>query len=239
MRRLNSKSEIRRSKAERNPKAEIRGISLPTEGRNLETVQSRIRISEFGLLSALGFRPSDFPLSLRRNSPGRKTQIVKSAGSSLRIIAAHSQEHLDAIRELFTEYSHSLDIDLCFQGFTQELAELPGRYAAPEGRLLLMIEGSTIAGCVALRKIGYGICEMKRLYLRPGFRRRGAGRVLARAIIDAAREIGYHRIRLDTLPSMEAAIALYRSLDFQPIAPYYENPSTGTIFMELDLDVGC
>jgi len=186
----------------------------------------------FGLLSAFGL-----PFVLPCQSPGRKTQIVKSAVISLQIIAAHSQEHLDAIRELFTEYSYSLDIDLCFQGFTQELAELPGRYAPPEGRLLLMLEGATIAGCVALRKIGDGTCEMKRLYLRPGFRRRGAGRLLAIAIIDAAREIGYHRMLLDTLPSMEAAIALYRSLGFQPIEPYYENPTAGTIFMELELDV--
>ena len=200
------------------------------------TVQSRIRISEFGLLSALGFRPSDFPLSLPCHSPGRKTQIVKSPACGLQIIDAHSQEHLEAIRELFTEYSHSLDIDLCFQGFTQELAELPGRYATPEGRLLLILEGATISGCVALRKIGDGTCEMKRLYVRPGFRRRGAGRLLATAIIEVAREIGYHRMRLDTLPSMHKAIALYRSLGFQPIHPYYENPSVGTIFMELDLN---
>jgi ribosomal protein S18 acetylase RimI-like enzyme len=161
----------------------------------------------------------------------------------LQIIAAHSQEHLEAIRELFTEYSHSLDIDLCFQGFTQELAELPGRYAAPEGRLLLTLDGAMIAGCVGLRKIGDATCEMKRLYVRPAFRRKGAGRLLALAVIDAAREIGYHRMRLDTLPSMEAAIVLYRSLGFQPIEPYYENPSVGTIFMELELnvslDVGC
>ncbi len=191
-------------------------------------VKSRIRNSGF-------FRPSDFPLSLPCHSPGRKTQIVKSAACTLQIIAAHSQEHLEAIRELFTEYSHSLDIDLCFQGFTQELAELPGRYATPEGRLLLMLEGATISGCVALRKIGDGTCEMKRLYLRPAFRRKGAGRLLATAIIDAAREIGYQRMRLDTLSSMHEAIALYRSLGFRQIESYYENPSAGTIFMELEL----
>ena len=162
---------------------------------------------------------------------------MKSSPCTLQIIPVESREHLDAIRQLFTEYSHSLDIDLCFQGFTQELAELPGRYAVPEGRLFLMLEGATIAGCVALRKIGDGTCEMKRLYLRPGFRRRGAGRLLATAIIDAAREIGYHRMRLDTLPSMHEAIVLYRSLGFRQIEPYYNNPSTGTIFMELELDV--
>jgi ribosomal protein S18 acetylase RimI-like enzyme len=160
---------------------------------------------------------------------------VKYAPCTLQIIPVESREHLDAIRELFTEYSHSLDIDLCFQGFKQELAELPGRYTPPKGRLLLMLEGTMIAGCVGLRKIGDGTCEMKRLYLRPGFRRRGAGRLLATAIIDAAREIGYHRMRLDTLPSMKEAIALYRSLGFRQIEPYYENPTAGTIFMELDL----
>jgi len=153
----------------------------------------------------------------------------------LQIIAAHSQEHLEAIRELFTEYSHSLDIDLCFQGFTQELAELPGRYAAPEGRLFLMVEGPMAAGCVGLRKISDGTCEMKRLYLRPAFRRRGAGRLLATAIIDAARTMGYQRMRLDTLPTMKDAIALYRSLGFRQIEPYYDNPSAGTIFMQLEL----
>ena len=199
------------------------------------TVQSRIRISEFGLLSAFGFRPSAFHLPCPANCQLVERELVKSTPSTLQIIPAHSQEHLEAIRELFTEYSHSLDIDLCFQGFTQELAELPGRYVTPEGRLLLMLEGATMAGCVALRKIGDGTCEMKRLYLRPGFRRRGAGRLLAAAIIDAAREIGYQRMRLDTLPSMKQAIALYRSIGFRQIEPYYENPAAGTIFMELDL----
>ena len=160
---------------------------------------------------------------------------MKSAPSTLQIIPVESREHLDAIRQLFTEYAQSLDIDLCFQGFTQELAELPGRYAAPEGRLLLMLDGAMIAGCVGLRKINDDTCEMKRLYLRPAFRRKGAGRLLATAIIDAAREIGYQRMRLDTLSSMHEAIALYRSLGFRQIESYYDNPSAGTIFMELDL----
>ena len=160
---------------------------------------------------------------------------MKSVASTLQIIPANSCEHLDTIRELFTEYSRSLDVNLCFQGFAQELAELPGKYAAPEGRLFLMVEGPMAAGCVGLRKISDGICEMKRLYLRPSFRGRGAGRLLATAIIDAARGIGYQRLRLDTLPSMEAAIALYRSLGFQPMEPYCQNPSAGTIFMELRL----
>ena len=165
----------------------------------------------------------------------RKTQIVKSSVSPPQIIRAHSAAHMEAIRELFTEYSRSLDVDLCFQGFARELAELPGRYGPPDGRLILMIEGGLNAGCVGLRKISDGVCEMKRLYLRPEFRRKGAGRVLANASIDAAREIGYERMRLDTLPLMKEAIGLYRSLGFREIEPYYNNTSAGAIFMELNL----
>ena len=164
-----------------------------------------------------------------------KKQIVKSLASAPQIVHACSAAHLDAIRELFTEYSRALNVDLCFQGFAQELAELPGRYAPPDGRLFLLVEGGLNAGCVSLRKISDGVCEMKRLYLRREFRRKGAGRVLAKASIDAAREIGYQRMRLDTLPSMKEAIELYRSLGFREIEPYYDNTSAGTIFLELNL----
>jgi ribosomal protein S18 acetylase RimI-like enzyme len=183
--------------------------------------------------SALALRISNFDLCHRL--PLRKTQIVKPSASAPQIILAHSPAHLDAIRELFTEYSRSLNIDLCFQGFAQELAELPGRYAPPDGRLFLMVEGGINTGCVGLRKISYGTCEMKRLYLRPAFRRKGAGRLLANASIEAAREIGYQRMRLDTLPSMQEAIGLYRSLCFCEVEPYYDN--AGAIFMELSLNV--
>jgi putative acetyltransferase len=153
----------------------------------------------------------------------------------MQIIAAHEQRHLPTVRELFTEYANAIEIDLCFQSFDRELAELPGRYAPPDGRLLLAMEHEQSAGCVALRKIDDGICEMKRLYVRPTFRAQGLGRELADGVISAARAIGYERMRLDTLGSMTEAIALYESLGFQRIAPYYENPSGCAVFMELKL----
>ena len=151
------------------------------------------------------------------------------------IIAAHQVEHLPSIRELFTEYARSIDIDLCFQSFDRELAELPGKYAPPDGRLFLALENEHPSGCVALRKIGGGICEMKRLYVRPAFRGSGLGRRLANETILAAREIGYARMRLDTLSSMTSAIALYESLGFQRIPAYYDNPSERAVFFELEL----
>jgi ribosomal protein S18 acetylase RimI-like enzyme len=152
-----------------------------------------------------------------------------------RIIAGHSPEHLATVRELFSEYAQSLDINLCFQNFNQEMAELPGKYAPPAGRLLLAWNGTQAAGCVALRALGGGICEMKRLYVRPPFRRSGIGRLLAEEVIAAARRIGYERMRLDTLSLMRAAIALYESLGFRRIGPYYHNPCAGAVFMELAL----
>ena len=153
----------------------------------------------------------------------------------MNIIQARSREHLDTVRALFKEYADALDIDLCFQNFDQELAGLPGKYALPEGRLLLAVERDEAAGCVGLRNIGDNVCEMKRLYVRPAFRKKGLGRALAVEIISAARQIGYDRMRLDTLSSMSAAIALYESLGFQRVAPYYHNPSDRAVFMEFRL----
>jgi putative acetyltransferase len=153
----------------------------------------------------------------------------------MRIIVAQSAEFLPAVRELFTEYARSIEIDLCFQSFDRELAELPGRYAPPEGRLLLAMEYEQAAGCVALRKLGDGVCEMKRLYVRPVFRGAGLGRALASSVVAAACAIGYERMQLDTLGSMTQAIALYESLGFQRIAPYYDNPGGCAVFMELKL----
>src|SRR5437016_175730 len=127
----------------------------------------------------------------------------------MNIIAAHSEPHVACVRDLFLEYANSIETDLCFQNFRQELAELPGQYAPPEGRLLLAVEGKEAAGCVGLRKTGDGICEMKRLYVRPAFRGRGLGRLLAESVLQAAREIGYLRMRLDTLASMNEALKLY------------------------------
>ena len=153
----------------------------------------------------------------------------------MQILAAHSSDLLPDLRELFIEYAKTIAVDLCFQDFDRELRELPGRYAPPEGRLLLARDGTKAAGCVALRKIGEGICEMKRLYVRPAFRGKGLGRSLAGEIITAAKQIGYAQMRLDTLGSMNEAIALYQSIGFQRIAPYYDNPNGSAVFLELNL----
>jgi ribosomal protein S18 acetylase RimI-like enzyme len=154
----------------------------------------------------------------------------------MKLIQAQSAEEIDRARELFEEYAGGLGIDLCFQSFDKELAGLPGGYVPPAGRLLIAIDEHQAAGCVALRKIADGVCEMKRLYVRPGFRGKGLGHTLAEAIILTAREIGYQRMRLDTLPGkMDRAIAMYRSLGFKEIGPYYSNPVEGALFMELEL----
>ena len=153
----------------------------------------------------------------------------------VKLVQADSVEDIERARELFVEYAASLQMDLCFQNFEQELAELPGRYAPPDGRLLLARVEDEIAGCIALRKFDQWVCEMKRLYVRPAFRGRGLGRALALASVAEARKIGYQRMCLDTLPSMKEAAGLYRSLGFAEAAPYYHNPICGTIFMELKL----
>jgi putative acetyltransferase len=154
----------------------------------------------------------------------------------LTIVDATAVDEVLTVRCLFEEYAASLGIDLCFQGFEKELAGLPGAYAPPEGRLLLALEDGQTAGCIALRPLEPGACEMKRLYVRPAFRAHRIGRVLVDRIIQEARQAGYRRMRLDTLPSMTAALALYRRLGFRDIAPYYENPVEGAVFLELQLD---
>jgi putative acetyltransferase len=153
----------------------------------------------------------------------------------LKLVQADSEEHLPQARELLMEYAASLGFDLHFQEFQKEVAEFPGAYSPPDGRFLLAQEDEKTAGCVALRKISESICEMKRLYVRPEFRKTGIGRQLTEAIIDEARKMGYERMRLDTVPFMNEAIALYLSLGFKEIESYRFNPIQGAKFMELIL----
>src|SRR5579864_7364960 len=158
-------------------------------------------------------------------SPVVKAFSVNQAKSPLQIAQA---------RELFLEYAQSLGFSLCFQNFDKELADLPGDYAPPDGCLLLAEYEGQLAGCIALHKLDAGICEMKRLYLRPQFRGKELGRILANRILSEARQIGYQRMRLDTVgPVMKDAVAMYRKLGFKEIPAYRPNPNPGTLYMEL------
>jgi putative acetyltransferase len=169
--------------------------------------------------------PSNYPVS-----------SATSGSGVLKFAQTESPAQIAQARELFLEYAQSLGFSLCFQNFDKELAGLPGDYAPPEGRLLLAEYEGQRAGCVALHKLDSGVCEMKRLYLRPQFRGKGIGRALAERIIIEARQIGYRRMRLDTVePLMKDAVAMYRKLGFNEIAPYRLNPIEGATYMELSL----
>jgi putative acetyltransferase len=164
------------------------------------------------------------------------TSPLSGAAKNLNIFQAESPEHIEQARELFLEYAQSLGFSLCFQDFDQELAGLPGDYAPPRGRLLLARLEGQLAGCVALHPLNGGICEMKRLYLRPQFRGQRLGRLLADRIIAEARQIGYSFMRLDTVePVMKDAVAMYRRLGFTEIPAYCNNPIEGALYMELRL----
>jgi putative acetyltransferase len=158
-------------------------------------------------------------------------------GDNLVIRQAVSAADMETARSLFLEYAVWLEIDLCFQGFSQELASLPGAYAPPRGRLLLAEEDGVTAGCVALRPLSVdasgAACELKRMWVRPEFRGRHVGRMLVEQALAAARALGYRQIKLDTLPAlMSTAVALYRDLGFTDCAPYYHNPIPGSLYME-------
>lgn len=159
-----------------------------------------------------------------------------SADENLSVRQPEGSAEIEQVRKLFLEYAQSLGFSLCFQNFDQEIAELPGDYSPPDGRLLLAKVEDELAGCVALHKLQPEICEMKRLYLRPKFRGRGLGRFLANAIMAEGRSIGYKMMRLDTVePAMKDAVALYRKLGFYEIEPYRLNPMPGTLYMEVRL----
>src|SRR3954467_5539832 len=157
--------------------------------------------------------------------------------ATLHVEQAKTTEQISLARTLFFEYGASLGFSLCFQSFDKELAGLPGDYAPPAGRLLLAAVGDKPAGCVALHQLGNGgVCEMKRLYVRPDFRGHALGRRLVEEAMQAARSIGYKKMRLDTVePVMGHAVALYRELGFREIPPYRENPMPRTLYMELEL----
>jgi putative acetyltransferase len=161
---------------------------------------------------------------------------VSSVVKGLTLTQAESPTQIAHARELFLEYAQSLGFSLCFQNFDKELAGLPGDYAPPDGRLLLAEFATQLAGCVALHRLEAGICEMKRLYLRPQFRGKGFGRAIADRIITEARQIGYQRMRLDTVePVMRGAVAMYREIGFVEIPPYRTNPIAGAMYMEFKL----
>jgi len=165
-----------------------------------------------------------------------RSRRVPSVLKTLTFAQAESPTQIAKARELFREYEQSLGFSLCFQNFDEELADLPGDYTPPHGRLLLVEYEGQLAACVALHKLDPTICEMKRLYLRPQFRGKGMGRVLAERIIAEARGIGYRRMRLDTVePVMKNAVAMYRKLGFKEIDPYCSNPIAGALYMELEL----
>ena len=154
----------------------------------------------------------------------------------MNIIEAKTDAEIDAARRIFREYESWLGLDLCFQGFEEELAGLPGKYSSPDGRLFLAYSEEDLAGCAALRKIDPGVCEMKRLFVRDQFRRFGIGRLLIDRLLTAARDIGYRAMRLDTYPAkMGKAVGLYRQYGFIEIPAYYHNPYEGVLFMELQL----
>jgi putative acetyltransferase len=151
------------------------------------------------------------------------------------VIGAAGESDIPAVKKLFLEYADSLGFNLCFQGFDEELASLPGKYAEPDGCLLIAKIGDKSCGCVALRKLEGRICEMKRLYVKPDFRKRGLGKLLVERVVSEAKFRGYEFMRLDTLATMRSAIKLYKAYGFYEIPAYTFNPIPGAVYLELRL----
>jgi GNAT superfamily N-acetyltransferase len=160
---------------------------------------------------------------------------MSAAGLRPEIVREVGDKKIAAVRALMREYAGSLGVDLSYQNFERELASLPGEYAAPGGALLLALAPAEPIGCVAMRALELGFCEMKRLYVRPAWRSTGLGRQLVEAILVEARRAGHRFVRLDTLPTMTAARKLYASMGFRPVAPYYHSPVAGTSFLQLEI----
>lgn len=174
--------------------------------------------------------------AIRDEVEARVEALLDAKGwAALTVRQAQTPDELEQVRGLFREYQAHIGVDLCFQSFDQELAALPGDYAAPRGLLWLASVEGEVQGCVALRPLSEGACELKRLYVRPALHGRGLGRALARKVVAQARALGYRAVRLDTLPMMTSALRLYRSLGFREIAPYTANPVQGALFFELSL----
>ena len=209
---------------------------LPWPGQAQPATSPRLSYSGAGLQRALKQRKK---VVKAESIPLRNHSAVLSAPAAAKGFSFSQVEtpaQVAQARELFLEYAQSLGFSLCFQDFDKELANLPGDYAPPSGRLLLAEYESQLAGCVALHKLSTDACEMKRLYLRSQFRGKRLGRLLADRIISEARHIGYQRMRLDTVePVMKDAVALYRKIGFREIEPYCANPIPGALYMELDL----
>ena len=167
---------------------------------------------------------------------GQKTEISMKEPSHFRIITVRSEEDLKDVIELFYEYTKWLDLDLSFQNFNAEMAGMPGKYAPPRGELFLARSVSNEPlGCIAVRPLIDDVCEMKRLWVRDSAKGQGVGKALVTSIVEAAKQLGYQKIRLDTLPRMAAAVSMYQSFGFVDIDPYYATPLSGTHFLELDL----
>ena len=153
----------------------------------------------------------------------------------IKIVEANTKKFVERAKELIREYAQSLEFDLGFQDFDKEMEDFPGQYTSPKGCLYIALDENQPIGCVALRDLGQGICEMKRLYVKPNFRGQKVGKLLAEIVIKAARAMGYDYMRLDTIPSMKHANMLYTTLGFKQIPPYRFNPIEGATFFELNL----